>query len=173
MFTGKERDQESGLDYFGARYNSSSMGRFMSPDPGWFLQADLTNPQTWNQYSYVLNNPLRFIDPTGLECVWEDGSYDSIDDKQTGNAGGCRNQGGAWVGHDYFQNKNMADWSGSGNSDLSGIYTATTSNSTTMNVNANGSDNTRTTNYGYDPSRGAYFTTPNAYGKPTKFVFEV
>ena len=62
-FTGKERDAESGLDYFGARYNSSAMGRFMSPDP---LGGDLTNPQSLNRYSYVLNNPLTNTDPTGM-----------------------------------------------------------------------------------------------------------
>ena len=62
-FTGKERDSESGLDNFGARYDSSNMGRFMSPDP---LGGDLTNPQSLNRYSYVLNNPLTNTDPTGL-----------------------------------------------------------------------------------------------------------
>lgn len=64
-FTGKERDKESGLDYFGARYYGSSMGRFMSPDPLGDTVADVKNPQSWNLYSYVLNNPLRFIDPFG------------------------------------------------------------------------------------------------------------
>jgi RHS repeat-associated protein len=64
-FTGKERDSESGLDYFGARYMSSTMGRFMSPDP--LLNSGRpSNPQTWNRYSYALNNPLTIIDPTGL-----------------------------------------------------------------------------------------------------------
>jgi RHS repeat-associated protein len=62
-FTGKERDAETGLDYFGARYNSSSMGRFMSPDP---LGGSLADPQSLNRYAYVLNNPLRFTDPTGM-----------------------------------------------------------------------------------------------------------
>src|SRR5580700_4252135 len=70
--TGKERDTESGLDYFGARYYASSMGRFMSPDPGWYLQADVRNPQSWNQYSYVLNNPLKNTDPTGMYCDYSD-----------------------------------------------------------------------------------------------------
>jgi RHS repeat-associated protein len=65
-FTGKERDAESGLDNFGARYNTSSMGRFMSPDPSMDSVA-LRNPQTWNRYPYTLNNPLKFIDPSG-EC---------------------------------------------------------------------------------------------------------
>jgi RHS repeat-associated protein len=67
--TGKYHDDESGLDYFGARYNSSNMGRFMSPD--WTAEADpvpyaeLDNPQTLNLYSYVQNNPLSRTDPFG------------------------------------------------------------------------------------------------------------
>jgi RHS repeat-associated protein len=66
--TGKERDQESGNDYFGARYYASSMGRFMSPDP--FLNSGHpNNPQTWNRYTYGLNNPLVVLDPTGLYNV--------------------------------------------------------------------------------------------------------
>jgi RHS repeat-associated protein len=68
-FTGKERDQESGLDYFGARYYGSSMGRFMSPDPSGLSYADPTNPQSLNLYSYVLNNPLKFTDPTCMRVV--------------------------------------------------------------------------------------------------------
>jgi RHS repeat-associated protein len=63
FFTGKERDTESGNDYFEARYYSSSMGRFLSPDPGPYLVPD---PQSWNRYAYVQNNPLRNTDPTGL-----------------------------------------------------------------------------------------------------------
>jgi RHS repeat-associated protein len=64
-FTGKERDAESGLDNFGARYDSSSMGRFMSPDP-LLNSGHPSNPQTWNRYAYTLNNPLNIVDPTGL-----------------------------------------------------------------------------------------------------------
>jgi len=68
-FTGKERDSETGLDYFGARYYGSSMGRFMSPDwdskPQAVPYADLANPQTLNLYAYVLNNPLSKADPNG------------------------------------------------------------------------------------------------------------
>jgi RHS repeat-associated protein len=51
-FTSKERDAESGLDYFGARYMSSAQGRFTSPDPS-RLSAFIDNPQTWNMYSYA------------------------------------------------------------------------------------------------------------------------
>jgi RHS repeat-associated protein len=65
-FTGKERDIESGNDYFGARYYASSMGRFLSPDP-LMASAHASNPQTWNRYAYVLNNPLRLVDPDGMD----------------------------------------------------------------------------------------------------------
>jgi RHS repeat-associated protein len=67
--TGKERDTESGNDYFGARYYNSSMGRWMSPD--WSAKAEpvpyakLDNPQSLNLYAYVGNNPMTRVDPDG------------------------------------------------------------------------------------------------------------
>lgn len=68
-FTGKERDTESGLDYFGARYYASSMGRWMSPDwadkPEGVPYSDLSNPQSLNLYAYVGNNPLSRADKDG------------------------------------------------------------------------------------------------------------
>jgi RHS repeat-associated protein len=68
-YTGKERDTESGNDYFGARYYASSMGRFMSPDwsskPEPVPYANLEYPQTLNLYSYAGNNPLTRTDPDG------------------------------------------------------------------------------------------------------------
>ncbi len=73
-FTGKERDAESGLDYFGARYYASSMGRWMSPDwadkPEAVPYSDLANPQSLNLYGYVNNNPLSHSDPDG-HCCWD------------------------------------------------------------------------------------------------------
>jgi len=80
-FTGKERDTESGNDFFNARYYSSSMGRFLSPDP--ILQNDLRllNPQRWNKYAYVINNPLILTDPTGKDAAYVDFS------KSAGGAG--------------------------------------------------------------------------------------
>jgi RHS repeat-associated protein len=65
-FTGKERDSESGLDNFGKRYYSSAMGRFSSTDPGPYVWRD---PQTLNRYAYTRNNPLRYVDPTGMYFV--------------------------------------------------------------------------------------------------------
>jgi RHS repeat-associated protein len=61
-FTGKERDNETGLDYFGARYYASTMGRFNSID---LAPLDLVNPQKLNRYQYVLNNPIYYTDPDG------------------------------------------------------------------------------------------------------------
>jgi RHS repeat-associated protein len=66
-FTGKERDAETGLDFFGARYMSSAQGRFTSPDPKQMTGRHLMNPQKWNKYVYVQNNPLTSIDPDGLD----------------------------------------------------------------------------------------------------------
>ena len=84
--TGKERDAESGLDYFGARYYGSALGRFTSPDefkggfenlngtpafsPGPIGYADLNDPQTLNMYVYTRNNPLRYVDPDGHD-IWD------------------------------------------------------------------------------------------------------
>jgi RHS repeat-associated protein len=86
-FTEKERDAESGLDYFLARYYSSTQGRFISPDEFaggsdefWNLgsgdgkkqalvYADIVQPQSLNKYQYCLNNPLRYIDSDGHQTV--------------------------------------------------------------------------------------------------------
>ena len=68
-FTGKERDTESGNDYFGARYYGSSMGRLLSPDPEEPTPLHLLNPQRWNMYAYGLNNPLSFTDSDGRDAA--------------------------------------------------------------------------------------------------------
>jgi RHS repeat-associated protein len=64
-FTGKERDGESGNDYFGARYYASSMGRWVSPDPTQLWYADPSNPQSLNLYGYAWNNPNKYVDNNG------------------------------------------------------------------------------------------------------------
>ncbi|HEV7646100.1 MAG TPA: RHS repeat-associated core domain-containing protein [Pyrinomonadaceae bacterium] len=67
-FTEYERDSETDLDFANARYFRSGAGRFSSPDPLLF-SAKVEDPQTWNRYTYSLNNPYRFVDPTGM-WVW-------------------------------------------------------------------------------------------------------
>lgn len=62
-FTSYERDSESNLDYAINRYNSSRLGRFMSPD---LLGGHIGNPQSFNRYSYTLNDPTNLSDPLGL-----------------------------------------------------------------------------------------------------------
>ena len=76
-FTGKERDSESGLDNFGARYNASSLGRFMSTDPIIITPVRLADPQRLNLYAYTRNNPLKFIDSDGRD-------FDLVNDTEEG-----------------------------------------------------------------------------------------
>jgi len=76
-FTGQYRDGESQLDYFGARYYSNAIGRFMSPD--WSAKpitvpfAKFGDPQSLNLYSYVENGPINRIDPDGHSPAGFDG----------------------------------------------------------------------------------------------------
>jgi RHS repeat-associated protein len=100
--TAKERDTESGNDYFGARYYASSMGRFMSPDwssnPVAIPFAKIENPQSLNLYSYVQNNPLSRVDKDGHD----DYTYDQSG-KQTGyvKRSAWHN---FWAGNSYSMN---------------------------------------------------------------------
>lgn len=77
QFTGKERDYETGLDYFGARYYSSMQGRFTSPDKP-LADQDPIYPQSWNLYNYVRNNPLKYVDEFGEEIFYASPELEEI-----------------------------------------------------------------------------------------------
>jgi RHS repeat-associated protein len=89
-FTGHERDLESGLDYMMARYYS--LGRFMTVDP---INLDINpmNPQSWNKYAYVRNNPVRYTDPRGTMGQDDVGPLPQV----------LRNLDGAWIVPEHQQ----------------------------------------------------------------------
>ena len=93
QFAGKERDEETGLDYFGARYYASGSGRFTTVDPEIAWQSALRNPQLWNRYAYGLNNPFRYVDPDG-RCVWDLCATEAITVYWVGAAAGATS---AWL----------------------------------------------------------------------------
>lgn len=82
QFTSKERDSESGLDYFEARYFSSTQGRFQSVDPA-NAGASRGSPQTWNAYAYVSNNPLNGTDPNGLNLIGSPANVNGAEEYRT------------------------------------------------------------------------------------------
>jgi RHS repeat-associated protein len=86
QFTGQQRDTETGLDYFNARYYSSSQARFTSCDP-LLASGDPRRPQTWNRYAYVLNNPLKLVDPTGMSAQRPSPEDLSADFRRSGGGG--------------------------------------------------------------------------------------
>ena len=73
-FTGKERDEGTGLDNFLARYYNAPVGRFTSPDAP-FADQEAEDPQSWNLFAYGRNNPLRFTDPTGRTVCDVNGNH--------------------------------------------------------------------------------------------------
>jgi RHS repeat-associated protein len=105
IFTGQERDTETGFDYFGARYYRSDTGRFTTIDPVFTWKENLEDPQRWNRYAYVRNNPLKYVDPDGrwFETLWDVanvvmGARSAYDNFRSGNiVAGVVDTGGAIV----------------------------------------------------------------------------
>jgi RHS repeat-associated protein len=87
-FTGQDQDTVSSLYDFPARRQSSSQGRWISPDPAGRRAVTLANPQSWNRYAYANNNPLALTDPTGLD------DCPLADQDANGNCIGDDNNGG-------------------------------------------------------------------------------
>jgi RHS repeat-associated protein len=96
-FTGKERDSESQLDYFGARYYSSGLGRWISADwspvPVPVPYADFSDPQSLNLYSYVRGLPTSRIDADGHDGGAAAATWELV----TGGAEGAEVSGGFWA----------------------------------------------------------------------------
>jgi RHS repeat-associated protein len=83
-FTLKERDNETGLDFLNSRYYAASQGRFTSADPVFLSPKRLLNPQQLNLYAYAVNNPLYFVDPSGMEVIKVTRSSQAIDQEIQG-----------------------------------------------------------------------------------------
>jgi RHS repeat-associated protein len=115
-FTGKERDTESGLDYFGARYYSNAFGRFLTPD--WADKAtavpyaNFGDPQTLNLYGYVRNVPTSLVDGDGHGFVneaFQDWGFDlGVPGWGTGNSQAASAQGGGQQQQQQQGNQNQA-----------------------------------------------------------------
>jgi RHS repeat-associated protein len=96
-YTGQTQDTMVGLYDFLFRQYASSEGRWLVPDPASLAAVDITNPQTWNRYAYVMNNPLGYIDPLGLYCVLNYGS------EAMRTSVGCGDVGLAWGSGTFAQ----------------------------------------------------------------------
>ncbi len=90
LFTGDEHDTETGLDHTWFRQYSSSLGRWMTPDPGGLAAVDAANPQSWNRYAYVENDPMDYLDPLGLFLCGSISFNCYPDDGLGGSGGGGR-----------------------------------------------------------------------------------
>jgi RHS repeat-associated protein len=111
LFAGNERDTETGLDHVGARYLDSNQGRFTTPDEK-LADQDPRHPQSWNLYTYARNNPLKYVDTTGRDCIYigqqnKDGSFDV-----TITAGECKSKGGIYVNGTVDANSFVYDSNG-------------------------------------------------------------
>ncbi|MCM2356857.1 MAG: polymorphic toxin type 33 domain-containing protein [Geobacteraceae bacterium] len=114
-FVGKEKDTETGLSYFGARYESDKIGRFISPDPVRAVDEKtsrtnekmLLNPQRLNTYAYGLNNPYRYVDPDGREPLSELGNRMVSSEAfiRFGEAIGASQLNAALTGYDFRGNE--------------------------------------------------------------------
>lgn len=100
LFTGYESDAETTSDHATFRSLGMTLGRFNRPDP-YDGSYNPTNPQSLNRYSYTLNNPLAFIDPSGLDICYEDDGGDVSAACNEGGFAGGADGGDAWGGDPY------------------------------------------------------------------------
>jgi RHS repeat-associated protein len=116
-FTGQQQDTITGLNDFPYREYSPVQGRWISPDRAGLAAVDPNNPQSWNRYAYVLNNPLRYVDPLGLYCFYggegdtPENDSDPTDFDFSMASGGtgmpdCASSGGRWIDTTEIVNAN-------------------------------------------------------------------
>jgi RHS repeat-associated protein len=117
QFTGDEYDSDTGFDYSIARFEAGKWSRFLSPDP-FMGSMDVSNPQSLNLYSYVLNNPLNMLDPLGL-C----GESDKVTDNPDGSTdvfGSIPCEPTISMPGDCAMHTNYPEWSQSGDTSVIG-----------------------------------------------------
>ncbi|HXM49911.1 MAG TPA: RHS repeat-associated core domain-containing protein [Pyrinomonadaceae bacterium] len=109
FLTLKEHENETGLDYSQYRYYSSTQGRFTSPDP-LLASAKFSDPQSWNRYTYCGNNPLNYVDPTGLDWYRDTTEEGTIHPVWLDDDPGKDSKYVAWDGPWTYQSSESNKW---------------------------------------------------------------
>ncbi len=101
-FTGQILDTETDFTHFLYRQYSMGQGNWMTPDPAGTKVVDPTNPQSWNRYVYVMDNPVSLVDPQGLYCAYLNDAGDGVEEiDDDGDTSGCQDNGGYWIQGSY------------------------------------------------------------------------
>jgi RHS repeat-associated protein len=137
-FTGQEYDEDSGLYYYGSRYYDPKIGRFLSADS---IIPDIYNAQAFNRYSYVMNNPIMYMDPSGHGFFLFDWIWDAL--KAVGNFFARAFSSGDWnVSVGYGEGGNVYVGGGVGNVNVG------------VSINSGGGSSS-------DSYAGSYYTLPS------------
>lgn len=148
--------QNQGWTTSGPDTNSSSMGRFSSPDPSGLFYSDPSNPQSLNLYSYAQNNPLINVDPTGLDCAYFNDAGDGVESiDRNSNSGECGQNGGDWVNGRISSAQYFAS------SDTFGFRSSDSNNNYLTYANAPGTESDGTTCAGNCDTANGYLQSSN------------